>query len=129
MISGLLSTSLVWGSPEWLLLATALAALGLGVLLWSYWRARSSLAVRGCAGVLKALGILALAGCLVEPLLHGSRPRPGENLFVILADNSQSLQIRDRGQRQNSGALLRQRLAEESESRSCAIGCSAESPS
>ena len=41
------------------------------------------------------MGFTALAISLLEPLLTGSRPRRGANAFVILADNSQSLQIRD----------------------------------
>ena len=35
---------------------------------------------------------------LLEPLLTGTRPRRGANAFAVVADNSQSLQIRDGGE-------------------------------
>ena len=87
--------SLIWGSPQWMAVTLGLVGLAAGVLLWSYARAEAKRSVRIAAGVLKALGFTALAISLLEPLLTGSRPRRGANAFVILADNSQSLQIRD----------------------------------
>lgn len=110
-----MSSSLIWGSPEWLLPAAILTLVALVVLAWAYWRAPSSPRVRGTAALLKALGIVALVVCLIEPLFNGTRPRPGANLFVVLADNSQSLKIRDRGARESRGEALRRLLNEESE--------------
>ena len=48
-----------------------------------------------CA-TLKTLGLAGLALCLVEPLLSGTRARRGANMFAIVADNSQSMNIHDR---------------------------------
>src|ERR1700736_2415379 len=87
--------SLVWGSPQWTVGALLLLA-GAGVaLIWSYTGARAPRRVRLGGAVLKAVGFAALIGCLLEPLLAGSRPRRGANAFVVLADNSQSLLVRD----------------------------------
>ena len=85
----------------------SLAAAG---LLWSYTRAEAKRSVRVAAGLLKALGFAALAMSLLEPLLTGSKPRRGANAFVILADNSQSLQIRN-GQRHRHQRRLDARRA------------------
>ena len=70
---------------------------------------------RFAAALLKALGFAALAISLLEPLLTGSRPRRGANAFVILADNSQSLQIRDGQGPGTNGDWMRRILAGESE--------------
>ena len=89
--------SLIWARPNGWPVAAALLAVAAALLLWSYALRRAKASVRVAAAVLKALGFTALAFSLLEPLLTGSRPRRGANAFVILADNSQSLQIRDGG--------------------------------
>ncbi len=87
--------SLVWGSPGWTAGALALLFVAALLVLLSYRRANTARpAVRICAAVLKALAFIALAVSLLEPLLAGVRPRKGANVFVVLADNSQSLLIR-----------------------------------
>jgi hypothetical protein len=97
--------SLVWGSPEWLAGVLGVLGVATALLLWSYSRARTPLGVKlGCA-LLKAIGFTALALILLEPLLTGSRPRRGANAFVLLADNSQSLQIRDDRSRSSGGEI------------------------
>jgi uncharacterized membrane protein len=87
--------SFVLGSPEWL--TVTLAVLGVAVVLvaWSYTRTGSRRGVRVCCATLKLLGFVALGLCLVEPLLTGLKPRPGANHFLVVADNSQSLQLRN----------------------------------
>ncbi len=59
---------------------------------------------------LKMLGFTALAACLLEPMWSGQRAKPGENLFAILADNSQGLQVMDRGEKRTRGDVLRNLL-------------------
>src|SRR5689334_22770563 len=106
--------TLIWGSPQWM--AGALGLLGVATLaiLWSYGRARASWPVRvGCA-LLKGLGFTILTLALVEPLLTGTQPRRGANAFVILADNSQSMQIRDGGDDRTRGDRARDLLRKES---------------
>jgi uncharacterized membrane protein len=106
--------SLIWGSPQWMAVVLGLVALAAGVILWSYTRAEAKRSVRIAAGVLKAVGFTALAISLLEPLLTGSRPRRGANAFVILADNSQSLQIRDGETTHTNGDWMRGLLQGES---------------
>jgi uncharacterized membrane protein len=68
-----------------------------GFLLWRQARTWSAPAARRAAAALKLLGVLALAFCLLDPLYPRQRARPGANQFVILADNSLGMQIKDRG--------------------------------
>jgi hypothetical protein len=107
--------SLIWGAPQWWAMALGLLGVAAGLLAWSYGRARTATrGVRiGCA-LLKGLGFTALVLSLVEPILTGSRPRPGANAFVILADNSQSLLVRDDGAARTRGDWVRDRLGKES---------------
>jgi hypothetical protein len=107
--------SLIWGAPQWWAVALGLLGVAAALLAWSYGRARTATrGVRiGCA-LLKGLGFTALVLSLVEPLLTGSRPRPGANAFVLLADNSQSLLVRDDGAARTRGDWVRDRLGKES---------------
>jgi hypothetical protein len=97
-------------SSEWLWPATAVVIAALALLAWSYRR----LPVRGpvriaCFG-LKALGIAALAACLLNPLWTSQRARPGANMLAIVADNSQGMQIKDRGDESSRAAQLKRSL-------------------
>jgi len=85
---------------------SAYLAISALVLVWSY-RAAPPGAIRWTCLALKAAALAALGLCLLEPLWFGERARPGANLFAVLADNSQSLQIRDRGAAQPRGETLR----------------------
>jgi uncharacterized membrane protein len=105
---------LVLGARGWLVPAIALAAVALAVLAWSYVRGSGHRWLRAVCGLLKAAGIVLLAICLVEPLWTGTRPKPGSNVFLVLADNSQSLELADRGNRATRGAQMRAQLAESS---------------
>ena len=56
---------------------------------------------------LKLLGMLALALCLIEPLWSGRRAKTGANLFVVVADNSSGMNVRDdRREPQSRGEIL-----------------------
>jgi uncharacterized membrane protein len=105
--------AIVLGAPDWLVPALIAVAVMLVIVIWAYWRSGSSASVRTVAGLLKVLGIVALALCLIEPLLSGMRPRPGENLFILLADNSRSLQIYDQNARAARGELAKTALSAE----------------
>lgn len=100
------ATSLTFSGWNWLWPAVAFAAVALLVLVWSY-RASAGHPLRWACLLLKAIGIAALALCLLEPLWLGQRARPGANLFAIVADNSQGLQIHDRGETTSRGDSLR----------------------
>jgi uncharacterized membrane protein len=105
--------SLIWGSPQWLTGALLLLGVAAVTILWSYYRAGTKPAVKIAAATLKALGFTALAISLLDPLLTGTRPLRGANAFVILADNSESLQIRDDNATRTRGEWLRDVLRQE----------------
>lgn len=94
----------------WLWPVAGVLAAALILLAWGYFSAPPSTA-RWLGPILKLLGIAALAACLLEPLWSGQRVRPGANLFAILADNSQSLQIHDAGDPKSRGDALRTLVA------------------
>ncbi|HKQ38558.1 MAG TPA: hypothetical protein VJ063_10810, partial [Verrucomicrobiae bacterium] len=104
-----LATVLISGR-DWMLPAAGFVVVAGALLWWSYRRSP----VTGPVGIicfgLKLLGVLALAACLVEPLWTGQRARPGANFFAILADNSQSMQIKDRGEKISRGDKVREAL-------------------
>ncbi|HTL16734.1 MAG TPA: glutamine amidotransferase [Patescibacteria group bacterium] len=96
-----------WNYVWWVALLLSLSVVA---LFWSY-RAAPSGWPRWICPLLKAGGLLALGLCLLEPLWSGQRVKPGANLFVVVADNSQGLQIHDRGSSQSRGEALRDLLA------------------
>ena len=111
MMGGLSPGQVVLAAPEWLVNAAILVAVALAVLVWSYWRSRSGW-IGFLAAALKTAAIAALALCLLEPLFSGMRPRPQSNLFLLVADNSRSLEIHDRGSRSTRGETLKRQLSE-----------------
>jgi uncharacterized membrane protein len=100
------TTSLTFSSLNWLWPVVAFGVFAAGVLLWGY-RATAGHPLRWLCLGLKALGLAALALCLLEPLWLGQRARPGANLFAVLADNSQGLQVRDPQANRTRGDELR----------------------
>src|SRR5438477_11422300 len=101
--------TLIFSGWNWLWPAAGVLCLGLVLLLWSY-RATPAGPVRWLCLSLKLLGLAALACCLLEPLWSGQRVRPGANLFAIVADNSEGLQIKDRGATRSRAEFLRDLL-------------------
>ncbi|HEY3394500.1 MAG TPA: FixH family protein [Lacipirellulaceae bacterium] len=100
------ASSLVWGSPTWSWVALALAGLGAVALVWSYWRTSATPAVKLTCATLKILGLAGLALCLLEPLLSSTRARRGANMFAIVADNSQSMNVHDQGEAGSRGEAV-----------------------
>ena len=105
---------LIIGAPRWVGWAAALGIIAAVVVVWSYLHVQSSTKLRVACGMLKAAGFALIAICLLEPLYNGERPTPGSNLFLVVADNSRSLQLADSGRRQTRGETLQAWLAEES---------------
>ena len=104
-----LATVLISGR-EWVLPAAGFVIFLGAILWWSYRRAPVAGPVGAICFGLKLLGVLALAACLIEPLWSGQRARPGANFFAILADNSQSMQIKDRSEKLTRGEKVREAL-------------------
>jgi uncharacterized membrane protein len=92
----IMAQTLIWSGLNWSWFAIGGLALVLLLLVWSL-RTSPAGPLAWVSAILKFLGFTALAACLLEPLSSGLRARPGANLFAIVADNSQSLQISDRG--------------------------------
>ncbi len=105
--------SLVIGGREWI--GPALALIGVAVLIvgWRYSTALLDTRTRWMAGACKTVALTLLGLCLMEPLWSGQRARPGANLFAILADDSQSLTIRDPKADAARGELLKKLLTNE----------------
>jgi uncharacterized membrane protein len=105
--------TIVFNSRSWLPLVLILIV-GIGAaLIWAGHRSDVTARIRFGCGLLKLAGVLTLAVCLLEPLLVGQRARPGANVFAIVADNSQSLQIKDANQPQSRGETLRAELTKD----------------
>ncbi len=101
----------VWGAPEWRWPAIALVAVLAAALVWGYTRSGVVAWVRWVGGLAKAVAVVLLALMLVEPQRSDTRPVSGANLFVLLADNSQSLRVRDGDAEESRGQRLKQQLA------------------
>lgn len=101
-----MTPSLTFSGWNWLWPAVGFVAVAALTLIWSY-RNSAGHPLRWVCLTLKAIGIAALALCLLEPLWLGQRARPGANLFAVLADNSQGLQIHDRNDPKSRGDALR----------------------
>src|SRR5688500_13256881 len=103
----MLFATLSFTARHWFLPVIVLWSLAAVILLLGYHRAPARSGLRLLAGFLKLTGVFLLGACLLEPVWVGTRAKPGANTFLILADNSQGLQIRDPGQKQTRGELLR----------------------
>lgn len=101
-------------SREWLLPAAAGLLFAILLLLWTYLRAPAEKNLRTACAFLKLLGVAALLACLLEPLWSGQRAKPGANYFAIVADNSQGMVIKDRGETQTRAEILTNLLSKQS---------------
>lgn len=106
----MLWATIYFGGKIWLWPAASILAVALAVLFWSYLRSPASGGLRAICLALKILGLTALAACLLEPLWSGQRAKPGANLFVVLADNSQSMELEKGGPRQTHADRLKATL-------------------
>lgn len=105
--------TIAFSSRDWLYPALILLIAVAAALVWSGHRGAVSTRIQLGCGLLKLAGALMLAVCLLEPRLVGQRAKPGANVFGIIADNSQSLQIKDAGRSQSRGEILRQTLTKD----------------
>jgi uncharacterized membrane protein len=79
-------------------------------MVWSWRRSATEPWVKLICGLLKLAGIVTLALCLLDPLWVGQRARPGANIFGIIADNSQSLKMKDAAETRSRGDILLEQL-------------------
>ncbi len=113
MSAGLVVADVILAGRPWLACAVILVVVALAVLVWAYLQASYAAWVRAIAALLKTTGIVLLAMLLLEPMFQGTRPKPGVNKFLVVADNSKSLQLADRAHGLSRGAAMKQRLADD----------------
>src|SRR5580704_11609804 len=86
------TATLVIAGRQWVWPVMGFLILALGALFWAYRGAPQSAGTRAACLAAKLAGIAVLCACLLDPLWGGQRVRPGANLLVVLADNSQGMQ-------------------------------------
>jgi uncharacterized membrane protein len=95
---------------HWVWPAAILTLAAAGLLVWTYRRSPGLGAAERIAFVVKLLAVLILALCLIEPLWSGRHAKSGANLFVVIADNSAGMNVRDPGADRSRGQMLREAL-------------------
>ena len=100
-------------ASRWIWPGAVLVAAAVVLLVWSYRRAPRIGAAQRIAFCLKVLGLILLALCMLEPLWNGRRAKSGANLFVVVADNSSGMNIRDAGSTKSRGEILQAALQAE----------------
>ena len=103
-----------WGALNWTIPVAIILLIALVVVVWGYFVSGGSFRLKlFLAGVkLAAIGLLAI--CLLEPMIRFTRPEPGANLMLVMADDSQSLQIKDRGSSETREEVVKQLLSDQS---------------
>ena len=98
---------------DWLPPVVIAAACALAFIAATYLRTQAPRGLRlGCAA-LKLIGVAALLACLLEPMWTSQRAKPGANVLAIVADNSLSMTLRERGANESRGETLRRVLTGE----------------
>ncbi len=83
-----------FSSLHWLLPAFLLVAASVLLAKWSYAAVDARERLKRQALALKLVAMSLLAFCLIEPVWSGVQAKPHSNHFIVLADNSQSLNVR-----------------------------------
>ena len=112
----LADASLIFQQQDKLLWLIILGVLGILGVLITYLRFPQRGGWKLAAASLKILGILLLLFCALEPLLARKQPKKGANIFLVVGDNSESLQIKDAGEETSRGEILREDLLKAEES-------------
>jgi len=110
---GLSFAAIVISGREWLLPAGGFLFAAVLLLVWTYLRAHTNRMLRTACAFLKLLGLAALLACLLDPLWSSQRAKPGANFLAIVADNSQGMSIKDRGETKFRGQSLTNLLTHE----------------
>ena len=94
----------------WLWLAVSVLTVTVALLFWSYRRSAELGVIHKIAFCLRLLGVLVLVICLIELLWSGRRAKFGANLFLVVADNSSGMNIRDQDISHSRGEILQAAL-------------------
>src|SRR3954470_18628722 len=107
--------SLTIAAREWVWPAVLIFIVGMALAFWSYARAPVARSARNLGLLLRAIGLAALAACLLDPMWTTTQPRPGANIFAIMADNSMGMTIKDQGAEKSRAAQLTDLVARDKE--------------
>ena len=110
-----LGASLILQQQDKLVWAACLALLGIAAVIYTYARFPQRGGWKWGAASLKILGLLLLLFCVLEPLLARKEPKKGANIFLVVSDNSESLQIKDAGADEPRGELVQRDLVKSEE--------------
>jgi uncharacterized membrane protein len=105
----------VWASRSWILPACLLGGAVFLLVIWAYRAIDAPRWLKLTCATLKGFAVALIALTLVEPMHSESKPVPGANLFAVLADRSQSLQLTDPRETASRADLLKKRLERTSE--------------
>lgn len=83
-----------FSSLHWLVPALLLITFSIVLAVWSYRAIDARARLKRQAIALKLVALCLLGICLIEPVWSGVQAKPHSNHFIVLADNSQSLNIR-----------------------------------
>ena len=83
---------------HWWLPAAIAALLAIPVVFWSNFSRKISPRRGFVLSALKTIAIGLLVLCLLEPMSQFERAKPGANSLIVMADSSQSLDVKDAGQ-------------------------------
>lgn len=104
-----------WAAMNWLVPVGILLLVAAAIIIWSYLRSPIAPGYRAGLVLVKSVALVLLAICLLEPMHRFERPEKGANLMVVMADDSQSLQIKDQGNSLTREAEIDQMLNEQSD--------------
>ena len=107
--------SIIFLSRDWFPVASLVSVLVILVSCWGYSRSRLPVHLKFTGIVLKALGVLLLCFCLLEPQFVQKKAKSGANFIAVLADNSQGMEIRDSGSTTSRSEQLAAVLKEQPE--------------
>jgi uncharacterized membrane protein len=102
--------AILFSNRAWLVPVAAGVFILVAAMVWSWRGSAAEGWVKFVCGLLKLAGIIALALCLLDPQWIGERARPGANIFGVIADNSQSLNVKDAAETHSRGDMLREEL-------------------
>ena len=110
-----LGASLILQQQDKLIWAACLALLGIVAVVYTYARFPQQGGWKWGAALLKILGILLLLFCVLEPLLARKEPKKGANIFLVVGDNSESLQIKAVDAEESRGEQVQKDLVDSEE--------------
>jgi hypothetical protein len=84
-----------WSALNWWIPAVIILIIALPVVFYANWSRRVSLPAKLFLISTKVIALVLLVLCLLEPTQSFTRPVPGSNALVLMADASQSLQVND----------------------------------